>query len=66
MKGGQVIGQTDSLGYVAADRPVSPHDFHATILHALGLDANRLTYLHHGREEVPTVFGGSAVKEVYS
>ncbi len=66
VKGGQVIGQTDSLGYVATHRPVSPHDFHATILHALGLDANRLTYRHHGREEVPTVFGGSAVKEVFS
>jgi hypothetical protein len=66
VKGGQVIGQTDPLGYVAIDRPVSPHDFHATILHALGLDANRLTYLHHGREEVPTVFGGAAIGEVFS
>jgi hypothetical protein len=65
-KGGQVIGHTDSLGYVATERPVSPHDFHATILHALGLDANRLTYRHHGREEVPTVFGGYAVDEVFS
>jgi hypothetical protein len=65
VKGGQVIGETDPLGYVAVQRPVSPHDFHATILHALGLDANRLTYLHHGRHEVPTVFGGEAITEAF-
>lgn len=65
VQGGQVIGRTDPLGYVATERPVSPHDFHATILHALGLDANRLTYRHHGRDEVPTVFGGDAVTEVF-
>lgn len=64
-RGGQIIGQTDPLGYVATARPVSPHDFHATLLHALGLDANRLTYNHHGRDEVPTVFGGNAVREVF-
>ena len=66
VRGGQIIGQTDPLGYVATERPVSPHDFHATILHALGLDANRLSYRHHGRDEVPTVFGGEAVKEVFA
>ena len=65
VKGGQIIGQTDPIGYVTVERPVSPHDFHATILHALGLDANRLTYKHHGRDEVPTVFGGEAVTEVF-
>jgi uncharacterized protein (DUF1501 family) len=65
VKGGQIIGRTDPIGYVTVERPVSPHDFHATILHALGLDANRLTYKHHGRDEVPTVFGGEAVTEVF-
>lgn len=65
VKGGQIIGQTDPIGYVTVERPVSPHDFHATILHALGMDANRLTYQHHGRDEVPTVFGGEAVTEVF-
>jgi len=65
VKGGQIIGQTDPIGYVTVDRPVSPHDFHATILHALGLQADRLTYNHHGRDEVPTVFGGEAVREVF-
>ncbi|QDS95902.1 hypothetical protein FF011L_47030 [Roseimaritima multifibrata] len=66
IQGGQIIGATDPLGYVAIERPVSPHDFHATILHALGIDANRLTYNHHGRDEVPTVFGGEAVKEAFA
>ncbi|WP_182865434.1 DUF1501 domain-containing protein [Stieleria mannarensis] len=65
VRGGQIIGATDPLGYVATERPVSPHDFHATLLHALGIDANRLTYNHHGRDEVPTVFGGQAVGEVF-
>lgn len=66
VKGGQTIGQTDPLGYVAVERPVSIHDFHATILHGLGIDAGQLTYLHHGREEVPTVFGGEAVRDVFA
>lgn len=65
IQGGKVIGSTDPLGYVAIDRPVSPHDFHATLLHAVGLDANRLSYNHHGREEVPTVFGGQAIREAF-
>ncbi len=65
-KGGTIIGETDPIGYVAIDRPVSPHDFHATILHALGLKADSLTWNHHGRDEVPTVFGGNAVTEIFS
>jgi len=65
VKGGQIIGRTDPIGYVATERPVSPHDFHATILHGLGLQSDKLTWNHHGRDEVPTVFGGSAVEEVF-
>ncbi|NNE93854.1 MAG: DUF1501 domain-containing protein [Verrucomicrobiales bacterium] len=65
VKGGQVIGETDPIGYVVTKRPVSPHDFHATILHALGLKAESLTWNHHGRDEVPTVFGGAPVTEVF-
>ena len=52
--GGQIIGETDPIGYVATKRPVSPFEFHATILHSLGLDADRLTYVHHGLVEKPT------------
>ena len=65
-KGGQTIGATDPIGYVATERPVSVPDFHATLLHTLGLDAHRLSYRHHGREEKPIVFGGNAVKEVFA
>ncbi|MCA9062357.1 MAG: DUF1501 domain-containing protein [Planctomycetaceae bacterium] len=64
--GGQIIGQTDELGYVAVARPVSPHDFHATILHATGIDAARLKWVQHGREEIPTVFGGDVIGEVFA
>ena len=64
-RGGQIIGRTDPIGYVSIERPVSVHDFHATILHSLGLDAGRLTFNHHGRDEVPTVNGGKVVEEVF-
>lgn len=66
VKGGRIIGETDPIGYVTVDRPVSPYEFHATILHALGLDSDRLTYLHHGLVEKPTgVTGGRPVHEVF-
>ena len=66
VKGGQIIGATDPIGYVATERPVSIPDFHATLLYSLGLDAHRLSYNHHGREEKPIVFGGNTVKEVFA
>ena len=65
VQGGQIIGQTDPIGYVATERPVSPTDFHATLLHATGIDASRLTYLHHGLKETPLGFDGHVVEEVF-
>ncbi len=65
VKGGQVIGATDDLGYVPVERPVSPSDLHATMLHALGLDQYKLTYKHNNRDEIPTNFGGEVIKEVF-
>lgn len=53
-KSGYVHGATDEVGYKAVENRVSVPDLQATILHQLGLDHNRLTYLHHGREETPT------------
>jgi hypothetical protein len=50
-KAGYVHGRTDELGYRAVDGRVSCPDLLATILHQLGLDHNRVKYLHHGREE---------------
>ena len=49
VRGGVSYGETDEIGYKAAEKPVSVHDVHATILHLLGLDHRRLTYLHNGR-----------------
>jgi hypothetical protein len=53
-KAGHVHGATDDVGYKAVDQRVSVGDLHATILHQLGLDHNRLTYRHHGRDETLT------------
>jgi hypothetical protein len=66
VKGGQVIGSTDELGFVPVERPLSPADLHATILHALGLDQHRVIYSHNNRDEIPTVFGGEVVSEVFA
>ncbi len=65
VKGGQIIGSTDDLGFVPVERPLSPADLHATILHALGLDQHRVIYSHNNRDEIPTVFGGEVVSEVF-
>lgn len=65
VRGGQVIGATDPIGYAAIERPVSPHDLHATILQAVGFDQHRLYYEHHNRRELVTVNGGEVIKEVF-
>lgn len=66
-QGGKIIGETDDIGYTVTDRPVTPQDLHATILHSLGLDSSRLVYDHHGLRETPTgVIGGSPVLEAFA
>jgi hypothetical protein len=66
VKGGRVIGATDPVGYAVTERPVHPNDLNATLLHALGLDQNKLVYVHHNRKEIPTVLGGEVLKEVFA
>jgi hypothetical protein len=66
VKGGQAIGATDDVGYAAVERPVSPQDFHATLLHAFGIDQHDLHYLHNNRKETVTVNGGEVVREVFA
>lgn len=67
VRGGQVIGSTDEIGYTVTERPVRPQDLHATILHALGINASQLVYDHHGLQETPLgVTGGAPVLEVFS
>lgn len=65
VKGGQTIGATDDFGLYCAGTKYHMRDFHATILHALGLDQHKLWYLHNGRHEKLTDFGGNVIKEVF-
>ena len=58
VKGGMAYGETDEFGFEAVVDRVHLHDLHATILHLLGMDHERLTYFHQGRDESLTdVFG---------
>ena len=61
VKGGIRYGETDELGFQATTNPVHLHDLHATILHLMGLDHERLTYFHQGRQESLTDVGGKVV-----
>jgi hypothetical protein len=49
IQGGQIIGASDDFGYKVTEQPVTVHDFHATVMHLLGLDHKRLTYFFNGR-----------------
>ena len=66
VRGGQAIGSTDEFGLRAVDQPYTMRDFHATILHALGLDQERLWYLHNGRHEKLTDFGGNVIEPMFA
>lgn len=65
-KGGQTIGATDDFGLYCEGAKYNMRDFHATILHALGLDQHKLWYLHNGRHEKLTDFGGNVIREVFA
>jgi hypothetical protein len=62
--GGLAYGQTDEFGYYVVDNKVTMPDFHATILHLLGLDHQRLTYRHAGRDFRLTDVAGQVVTDV--
>ncbi|AMV17789.1 DUF1501 domain-containing protein [Planctomyces sp. SH-PL14] len=64
VKGGMAYGQTDELAATVAENPVHVHDFHATILHLLGIDHTRLTYRHGGRDYRLTDVHGKVVQEL--
>ena len=57
-------GATDELGYKAVDNVISIHDFHATLLHLLGLDHTRLTYYHNGIQRRLTNVHGNVLQEI--
>ena len=65
MKGGQVIGATDEIGYTAVERPVHPNDLQATILRLMGINQRELYYEHNGRREIVTFNGGEVLPEVF-
>lgn len=64
IKPGLTYGGTDDLGYHAVDKPVHVHDFHATVLHLLGLDHKRLTYRAQGRDFRLTDVAGHVVQDI--
>lgn len=66
VKGGFRYGSTDDYGYYAAENKVHIHDFHATMLHAMGLDHERLTYRHAGRDFRLTDVEGNVVHELFA
>ena len=51
VKGGLTYGNTDDFGYKSVEKPVTVADFHATILHLLGLDYTKLSFHHDTRDE---------------
>src|SRR5580704_11022434 len=64
IKGGITYGSTDDLGYAAQENPVSVHDFHATMLHLLGIDHKRLTVKFQGLDARLTGISGDVVKDI--
>jgi hypothetical protein len=64
VKGGHVHGSTDEFGFAAVDKPVHVHDLHATILHLLGMNHEKLTYHYSGRDFRLTDVHGKVVHEI--
>jgi uncharacterized protein (DUF1501 family) len=64
VKCGMIHGATDELGFRAIEGKVHAHDLNATILHLLGLDHERLTYRHAGRDFRLTDVFGDVVREI--
>lgn len=64
VKAGMQFGETDELGFGAAENPVHVHDLHATILHLMGIQHEKLTYRFMGRDFRLTDVHGNVVKEI--
>ncbi|MHC4880592.1 MAG: DUF1501 domain-containing protein [Planctomycetota bacterium] len=63
-KGGMTYGATDEFGFAAAENKVHVHDLHATILHLMGLDHEKLTYRYSGRDFRLTDVHGRVVRDI--
>ncbi len=66
IRAGVSYGSSDELGFRAADNKVHINDIHATLLHCLGIDHERLTYRHNGRDFRLTDVGGRVIRELVS
>jgi hypothetical protein len=64
LKAGTAFGETDPFGYKAVGRPIPTADFHATLLHLLGIDHKELTFYHNGIRRRLTNVQGEVVKEI--
>ncbi len=64
VKGGYVHGATDEFGFKAVENKVHVHDLHATILHLMGFDHEKLTYRHAGRDFRLTDVHGRVVSDL--
>jgi len=64
IKGGTIYGATDEFGFQAVENPCSVHDLHATVLHTLGFDHERLTYRYAGRDFRLTDVQGNVIREI--
>ena len=62
--GGMTYGSTDDFGYQAVENPVHVHDLHATLLHLMGFDHERLTYRHAGRDFRLTDVHGHVIHDI--
>lgn len=65
VQGGSTYGSTDDFGFYPVDNPVHMHDLHATLLYALGIDHERLTYRHAGRDFRLTDVHGNVVEALW-
>jgi len=64
IRGGTTYGATDDFGFKAVEKPTSVHDLHATILHLLGFDHEKLTYRYNGRDFRLTDVHGHVLKDI--
>ena len=64
VKGGMAYGATDEFGFAATENKVHVHDLHATVLHLMGLDHEKLTYRYSGRDFRLTDVHGTVVKDI--
>jgi hypothetical protein len=57
-------GATDEFGFRAEEKRVHPHDLHATILHQMGIDHERLTFRYSGRDHRLTDVHGQVIRDI--